>query len=427
MRLPFSTFVFGATMRFFALVSFWAIAAPSWAQGSLYSVYGVGEPLFLPSSQASGMGYVGVAIPHPLYVNRVNPAMLSAIQSTRIAGDLSYVGYAAKGNLGSTYQAFASFAGAGFAVPIWKTVFATGLYPYSRLDYNQRQTGRLELPETDTTSVEYRYRGIGGLSVVPLAIGFAPHSSRHRGTVRVGVSMNMLFGTMERARETFFGGANLPQLSSVMEERASGASFTLGVSYSKTRVFSQTDMLTLGAAFTTATTLNGERREFLSGNGVADTLQNPRSAVSLPASLAIGVSYLGETYLLGMDVVAQNWSRFRYFGDDAPFARNSLRVGLGAEKLPDRDRRARLLDRLAYRAGAYYHQTPLRLSGTNIDELGLTTGVGIPISGDLSRFDINFEWAMRGATARNLVKEHIFRLRFALNAGELWFQKRKIE
>jgi hypothetical protein len=72
-----------------------------------------------------------------------------------------YTGFSATGNLGSTYQAFTGFNGAGVAVPIWKTVFATGIYPYSRLDYNQRQIGRLELPETDTTALEYRYRGIG--------------------------------------------------------------------------------------------------------------------------------------------------------------------------------------------------------------------------------------------------------------------------
>lgn len=372
------------------------------------------------------MGYVGVAIAHPLYINRVNPATLSAISSTRIAGDLSYVGYAARGNLGSTFQAFGSFNGAGFAVPIWKAVFATGLYPYSRLDYNQRQMGRLELPETDTATFEHRYRGIGGLSVVPLAIAFAPRHHRLKGTLRIGVSLNLLFGAMERTRETFLNGADVPQIENVVEERASGRSFTLGVSYSKPRVFSQTDALALGASFTTAATLDGERRDFLRGNGVADTLQSPTSNVALPASLALGVAYFGEKHLFGIDVVAQNWSRFQYFGESG-LARNSIRVGIGAEKQPDRDRRARLLDRLAYRAGAYYYQTPFRVSGVGIDEIGFTAGVGFPISGELSRLDVNVEWAMRGSEKKNLVRENVFRLRFALNAGELWFQKRKIE
>lgn len=373
------------------------------------------------------MGYVGVAVPNSLYINRVNPAMLSAINTTRIVGDLSYAGFSATGNLGSTYQAFTGFNGAGFAVPIWKTVFATGIYPYSRLDYNQRQTGRLELPETDTTALEYRYRGIGGLSVVPLALAFAPYNNRFKGTVRLGVSMNIMFGTMERARETFFGGALTPQLTNNIEERASGATFTFGGSYSKARLFSRGDLFTLGASFTTAATLSGERRDFLIGNGVSDTLQNPTGSLTLPSTLALGVSYFNEDYLFGLDVATQNWSGFQYFGEDASYARNSFRVGLGGEKQPSRERRARFFQRLAYRAGAYYHQTPLRLADVAIDEIGFTAGVGIPISGELSRFDINFEYARRGSTAQNLVQENIFRLRFALNAGELWFQKRKIE
>lgn len=373
------------------------------------------------------MGYVGVAIPSSLYINRLNPAMLSAINTTRISGDLSYTGFSATGNLGSTYQAFTGFSGAGFAVPIWKTVFATGVYPYSRLDYNQRQIGRLELPETDTTNLEYRYRGIGGLSTVPLALAFTPYNNRFRGTVRLGVSMNIMFGTVERTRETFFGNALTPQLTSSIEERASGTTFTFGGSYTKPHLFSRTDLLTFGASFTTGSTLSGERRDFLSGNGIADTLQSPTSTVRLPSTLAFGISYLNDAYLLGLDVVMQNWSAFEYFGEDVSYTRNALRIGVGGEKQPSRERLATFFQRLTYRAGAYYHQTPLRLASTAIDEIGFTAGVGIPISGGLSRFDINFEYAMRGTTAQNLIQENIFRMRFALNAGELWFQKRKIE
>ncbi len=373
------------------------------------------------------MGYVGVAVPSSLYINRVNPAMLSAINTTRISGDLSYTGVSATGNLGSTYQAFTGFSGAGFAVPIWKTVFATGVYPYSRLDYNQRQVGRLELPETDTTSLEYRYRGIGGLSTVPFALAFTPYNNRFRGTVRMGVSMNLMFGTVARTRETFFGGALTPQLMSSIEERASGTTLTFGGSYTKPRFFSLTDVLTLGASFTTGATLSGERRDFLRGNGIEDTLQSPTSTVRLPSTLALGISYLNDVYLLGLDVVVQNWSAFEYFGEDVAYARNSLRIGVGGEKQPSRERLATFFQRLAYRAGAYYHQTPLRLANRAVDEIGFTAGIGIPISGGLSRFDINLEYAMRGTTAQNLIQENIFRVRFALNAGELWFQKRKIE
>jgi len=412
---------------FFTLLLFLCFSLSLRAQGSLYSVFGLGDLSYLPSSQSSGMGYVGVAVPSSLYINRVNPAMLSAINTTRIVGDLSYTGFSATGNLGSTYQAFTGFNGAGVAVPIWKTVFATGIYPYSRLDYNQRQIGRLELPETDTTALEYRYRGIGGLSTVPLALAFTPYNNRFRGTIRLGISMNMIFGTTERTRETFFGGALLPQLTNTIEERASGTTFTFGGSYTKPRLFSRTDLLTLGASFTTGSTLNGERRDFISGNGISDTLQSPTNTVTLPPTLALGISYLSEAYLLGLDVVLQNWSSFEYFGEDVSYTRNSFRLGIGGEKQPSRERLAKFFERIAYRAGAYYHQTPLRLAGTAIDEIGFTAGVGIPVSGEFSRFDINFEYAMRGTMAQNLIQENIFRVRFALNAGELWFQKRKIE
>ncbi len=410
---------------FFTLFSLTSLTL--YAQGSLYSTFGIGDLVYLPSSQSGGMGYVGVAVPSSLYINRINPALLSAIHTTRIVGDLAYTGFSARGNLGSTYQAFTGFNGAGFAVPIWKSVFATGLYPYSRLEYNQRQTGRLELPETDTVAFEYRYRGIGGLNTVPLALAFTPYTSRLRGTLRLGVALNFLFGTFERTRETFLGGALQAQLVSSLEERASGTTMTIGGSYTKPHLFASTDLLTFGASFTTAATLNGERRNFLSGNGMADTLRSPTRTVRVPSTLILGISYLSDSYLLGLDVAMQNWSAFEYFGESVSYTQRSFRFGIGGEKLSSLERRAGFFQRLAYRAGMYYYQTPLRLAGVAINEIGITAGVSIPVSNEFSRLDINLEYAVRGTTAQNLIRENIFRLRFALNAGELWFQKRKIE
>jgi hypothetical protein len=406
-----------------------SMSFPLLAQGSLYSIYGVGELSHIASSQAAAMGSGGIGTLSPFYINHANPATLSAIGSTRISGDVLYSGYLASGNLGSTYQTLMNFSGAGVALPIWKTVFAAGLYPYSRLNYNQRQTGSLDVAEFGETNFTYVYRGLGGLNRIPLSVGFTTFNDKFRGTLRLGFSLNFIFGSFRRERENTFDDVRLSSSSAVIEERASGSALTFGGAYSKRNLFSRNDELTVGATITTATNLSGSREEILLNDDIDDTLSIGDGQIALPSSFGIGLAYhSGGRYALALDLLVQNWSSFTYFTDDVSFARNTLRLGFGGEYDGISDRRASLLARTTLRAGVYFNQTYLQFQDVGgINELGFTAGVSIPITNDFSRLDVNFDYAMRGKTSVSFVNENVFRVRFALNAGELWFQKRKIE
>jgi hypothetical protein len=418
-----------------------SLSAPrAFADGSLFSAFGIGDFFYFPNSQAGGMGYAGVALLNPFYINTANPAMLTGISEMRFTGTLNYSGFSASSATGrSSFQAGANLGGAGIAFPIWKTVFSSGIYTYSRLNYSQRQSGAVRIPEvntgfSDSTAYTFNYRGSGGLNVVPLSLGYTVYQSRNRGAIRLGLSYNFIFGSFERFREQIYtppigNAVNPSNASATFTERASGTNITFGLGYSKLKFLSQRDFFTLGYTFTTATTLDGQR-ETVSRSGVqSDSLVGTNGSIGLPSTMSFGVTYSGnEHYLVAADVVMQNWSGYRYFDESvANQTRNAMRVNVGTEYLASLDRRGGFFARTAYRFGAYYNQSYLNLSAGGLNEVGVTAGFGFPISGaDFSRVDVNFEFARRGFS-QAFVQENIFRMTFSINAGERWFQKRRIE
>ncbi|MCS7212097.1 MAG: hypothetical protein RMI34_08250 [Chloroherpetonaceae bacterium] len=402
--------------------------------GSLYSRFGIGEVRSLVTAQSAGMGFAGSAIPDLFYIHRINPAMLTTIDQTRIAGDFGYIGYFASSPRASGYQVVAGFEGASLAIPIWQFVVSTGILPYSRLNYRQTQRGTTVIG-LDTLSYSFSYFGLGGLNSVPIAVGFTPLRSEKLGIFRVGAALNFLFGTTTQGSEHRFDVLELVDSAIEFEDRLAMQTWTFGLGYtSKQGIFAQSDLFSLSVAFSSRASAEGTRRTILTNNlgnsqtQRRDTLNEVSGWVSLPSVLTIGLAYSGTpNYIVAADVMLQDWSAAEYFGQRAELQRRAVRFSLGAEVIPSLEVRTNLFSRIAYRIGAYYYQTNWQIGNTGIDEWGLTAGLGIPLSAESSRLDISLQYARRGTTTNGLIEESIFRFGAALNIGERWFLQRKIE
>jgi hypothetical protein len=410
----------------FGLFSLWLPIAS--AQGTLYSSFGIGELSYYPTSQSGAMGYTSLAVLNPYYINHTNPALLSGLSETRISGLLNYSGYSAAGSLGSGYGVAAGFGGLGLAFPVGNSfVFASGIYPYSRLNYTQQQTGIITVPEVGTSGYTFTYSGNGGLSQVPLSVGFEALTSRKYGSLRLGVGLSFLFGTFERRRENRYTNSAIANADASFLERASGLTQTAGAVYSKIGLFRRADVINLAASFTTGSDLSGQRETTRRTGPINDSLSNGDGTVSLPLSLGFGLAYSpNDKSTLAADLTFQNWSNFQYFSESNANVsyRNALRFGLGYEYLPSRERRDSFFARTAYRIGAYSNQTYLQFANsTGLDELGVTGGFAFPIGGEASRLDVNFGYSRRGSITASGIQENIFRFGFSLNAGDRWFVK----
>jgi hypothetical protein len=87
-----------------------------------------------------------------------------------------------------------------------------------------------------------------------------------------------------------------------------------------------------------------------------------------------------------------------------------------------------------YRLGAYYSKNYLLIRDQNINNWGLTAGIGIPLihSVSYSMLNISFEYGSRGTTANNLLKETYTGIHVGIAVcpgrfADRWFVKRKYD
>jgi hypothetical protein len=391
------------------------------AQGSLYSSFGLGEMSYQPSAQAAGMGYAGLAVQNPRYISRINPASLTELQDTRISGDFSFKNFSGTSNEGSVSQAQVGFNGVGVAFPVQPLAISVGLYPISRVDYNQTQTGTL-----DTNTYTFNYKGVGSLNMVPISVGY--EVNRY---VSIGASVNVLFGAIQNTWTNVIQNTDFSNTSIDRTTHVSGVNFNFGLNLNAPEgLFSENDKLVLALVASTRGHMHANRQDVLNGSDGTDTVKALQTGtVMWPESYGGGLAYrFKEKFLIAADAYYQNGSAFQYFNDDVSYKNNALYLGFGVEYTPTQDMRASYWNRVSYRAGAYSHQSMIKLNGYAVTETGATAGVSLPVGfDDRSRLDLSLQYGVRGTTANNLIKESIVQFSASISAGELWFLKRKVE
>jgi hypothetical protein len=66
-------------------------------------------------------------------------------------------------------------------------------------------------------------------------------------------------------------------------------------------------------------------------------------------------------------------------------------------------------------------------NGQQINDYGITFGVGLPIYRSRSTINVAAELGRKGTTENNLVLENYFRLNLMVNLYDMWFIKRRFD
>jgi hypothetical protein len=356
------------------------------------------------------MGYAGLAVRDGLGVDLSSPASWTGITTTKIEAGILYEGFDATDGTKSLYLASAELKGLSLAIPISTTagfVLVGGLTPYSNINYNVYTTGTQQ-------GMQYvlNHAGKGGLGQAQLGLSLAPFS-----WLSFGASFNYLFGSLDNSRvivpvtSGFSGGKTTGSLS------ARGVTATAGGIISGLGIIPFLENLSIGVRATTRSVLTSEGQFFYETADEADSSAVTTGELIIPFAFGIGAAYqAGQRWLVAADLTAQEWGQGSFGGE----TRNSTQVGAGIERVPSREITAGWLDRLSYRLGAFYNRTYYVVNGEPIDEQGVTLGLGFPFSGE-NRMHLAFEYATRGTTSSNLIKEDIFRFSLSVAISEQWF------
>jgi hypothetical protein len=389
--------------------------------GSLYSFIGIGDLRYLPNVRAAGMGYAGYALTSPSAINTLSPATWCKIDLARVEASMLYEGFTSSSATTSRFLARADVSSAILAIPLSTAdgiVLVAGFTPYSKVDYDTYSSATFVTP-TDTMAYALHYVGKGGISKGEVGLSYAPSRS-----INLGASLNYLFGTMERSSTQT--PQSLQYYPGTQNEQATmnGPTVTLAVLFDSLE--SVADFLkpfSFGFVATGRTRLTNTNRFVYTYSSLADTSTEATDYLTVPASFGFGISYRpSDRWILAADYSTQAWSTMEYSGKTPVGVRNQWRVGIGAERLPAREERVPLFDRVAYRLGCTFESSYFNPGGNGIDAWAVTAGIGLPVSSD-ARLNLAVEYGSRGKTDFNLIKDNIIRFSAALSISEHWFQR----
>lgn len=393
-----------------------------------YGQFGIGDIEPVGNTRLNALGSTGYAMPNGGYVNILNPA-LSAYNRTNVIFDagvyMQNIGTRSATSNGQHITG-ANIHYFNILMPITQKFWTAtiGLSPYSSANTQYSEINFIKdidgVPTTDF--IRRKAKISGGLTKVFMAHGFKLPKN-----FAVGINLAYIFGNINRKYEDSISVVNDKKSGLNKRETYKQLEFTVGLSYYKK--INQNSILHFGAIGTLATNAGSQDsvRNTLGSFYFNDTIAQNKNVI-IPPKLGFGIAYeKAEKYNIAFDYTFQKWSRFSSFTNDGFFI-DAHRFSLSTEIVPNYNAVKGYLNRVAYRAGIYYHLTPLFINNTQINEYAASFGVGLPLGKSLlSTLNFSAQIGQRGTVSNNLVRETFVRIFFGININDRWFIKYKLD
>lgn len=407
---------------------------------SPYSQFGLGMLSDGATGFNKGLGGVGTAVNRSGYVNTLNPASYSSIDSLTFIFDIGLSGQVTNFKEGNT-KVNARNADFEYAVGAFRVAkrlgMSFGVMPFSNIGYSYKAYSTLNNNPTEQTAstITETYTGEGGLHKAFVGIGWAPFDN-----MSIGVNAAYLWGSYKRA-VTNSSSTYINSIGKTYEGSVNSFALDFGAQY--TLPIKQ-DRLTVGATVGVGHKLGADPTCTITNTNsttakTVDSVFTATNALAIPMTYSLGVAWQrGTRWLVAADVELQQWGglSFPYYFQQtgvyegrSDMLSNMTKVRLGVEWTPnDRDTRS-YLKRVHYRLGAMYNTSYVKVNGQNgPKEFGITAGFGLPIQNAWGgRSTINLSGAWVHSAASGLITENCFRINLGITFNERWFQKWKVQ
>jgi len=314
-----------------------------------------------------------------------------------------------------------AFSHLTIAFPISRKLGASiGMLPYSNIGYTLN--ARDDEENTDMT-----YSGDGGISKVYFGGAYEPFKG-----FSLGVNASYLFGGLNRRKKLNYVDDSYLDARSNSSINLKGYYYELGLMYKK-ELANEKD-LTFGLTANNNSSIRAKRTnivETISGANeiIKDTALSSVEwgDINLPQYISAGISYRdGKKWLLIADYSMQNWADYALLGESDGLS-NSMRLSGGMQYTPEFNSVTKYYKRMQYRLGAAYSNTPLLLNDTQLKEMSVSFGFGIPVRKSRTKYDVSLTLGQRGTTDNNLIKEQFVKFGLSVSYDGIWFVKRKYD
>ena len=387
------------------------------------------------------MGGVGIATRNRRFINYLNPAAVTARDSLAFMADF---GISEKNTLyrqGDMKSAKNTFNIYDFILsfPIWRSsAFMVGITPFSDVGYD---FSRVETDKNiigNTGNITYSSYGKG--SVYQAFIGAGATFWKR---LSVGAEMIYYFGNIDKVTNMDYTNSSYRSVNSGHDLTVRGVTGKFGLQYEQ-RLGGNVSMI-VGATYRMKTNVKGYSTSYRFANqsSVSDTLSYKvdtlaQNNIGFGDELGVGLSIKGgEQWSVEFNYLRSDWTKsgFESVGgfssvSSRPNTQNavfsstvsqSFRVGF--ELVPNRNDIRYYLKRCSYRAGFYYDKSYYKLNGENVNNMGITIGVTLPVFRWYNGISIGVDFGQRASTRNNMIREQYVMFNLGFNIHDIWFQK----
>lgn len=420
----------------FLIISVYASAqSGTYGAYSPYSIFGIGNISKEGTSFNKSMGGVGIATRNKRFINYLNPAAVTARDSLSFMGDFGLSQSNTVFTQGDIRSAKNTFNIYDFVLsfPIYRSsAFMVGITPYSDVGYDFSHIETDENIIGNTGNITYDSYGTG--SVYQL---FAGAGATFWKRLSVGAEVIFLFGNIDKVTNMNYSNSSYRSLNSGNDLTVRGVTGKFGLQYEQ-KLGGNVSMI-IGATYRMGSKVRGYSTDYryATQSTVTDTLRYSvdtlkNSGLKFGDEIGVGISLKGgDKWCAEFNYLRSDW---RYSGMDSATGfssvgssvfkttvSNSFRAGF--EIVPNRNDIRYYFRRCAYRAGVYYDQAYYKLDGNNINSIGLTLGITLPVFKWYNGISLGVDLGQRASSRNNMIRERYATFNVGFNIHDIWFQK----
>ena len=403
---------------------------------SPYSIYGIGDISQEGTAFNKSMGGVGLATRNRRFINYLNPAAVTARDSLSFMADFglqqSNKVYR-QGDLRSAHNTF-NIYNFVMSFPIYRSsAFMVGITPFSDVGYDFSSI------ETDpniigqTGNISYDSYGTGSVYQV-----FAGAGVTFWKRLSIGAEAIYYFGNIDKVTNMDYSNSSYRSVNSGSDLMVRGTTGKFGLQYEQ-KLGGDVSMI-IGATYRMSTSLKGTALNYRYANqdSVTDTLKYQendlrKAGLKFADELGVGISVKGgEKWTAEFNYLRSDWRNsgfdsvngFSVKSDTETFTSTvSQSFRAGFEIVPNRNDIRYYLRKCAYRAGVYYDQSYYKLNGNNVNSMGITLGVTLPVFRLYNGLTLGVDLGQRSSTRNNMIRERYATFVVGFNIHDIWFQK----
>ena len=406
---------------------------------SPYSIYGIGDISKEGTAYNKSMGGVGIATRNNRYINYLNPAAVTARDSLSFMADFGLQqsnNVYKQGDIKSAHNTF-NIYNFVMTFPIWRSsAFMVGITPYSDVGYDFSSIENNPDIIGNTGNISYDSYGTGGIYQVFLGAGVTFWKK-----LSVGAEWIYYFGNIDKVTNMDYSNSSYRSVNSGSELDIRGTTGKFGLQYEQ-KLGDDVSMV-IGATYKLSTRIKGYSTNYRYANqsSVTDTLSYnvdtlAASGLRFGDEIGVGISFKGrDKWSAELNYLRSNWSNsgmdthkgFSATGSSVFSSTVSQSFRAGFEITPNRNDIRYYFRKCSYRAGIYYDQAYYKLDGNNINSMGITLGITLPIPRYYNGVSLGVDFGQRASTRNNMIRERYAMFVIGFNIHDIWFRKNQYQ